>query len=88
MVLTTSPQQSFQPRKEFLRKQGTSHHFSLVTFNGADILRLSHFPAQVIAGLRKLFEEQDVFRFYREDGELQVAEFVLADKMWSGKSTR
>ncbi|KAG9009212.1 hypothetical protein FRB93_005708 [Tulasnella sp. JGI-2019a] len=60
-----------------------------VAFNGADILRLSNFPANVISALRKLFEEQHLFRGFRDDQELGVSEFIMADKVWtSGKSSR
>ncbi|KAG8992418.1 hypothetical protein FRB94_011608 [Tulasnella sp. JGI-2019a] len=79
----------FTPRREFQKSHNTPHHFALLAFNGADILRLSNFPANVISALRKLFEEQHLFRGFRDDEELGVSEFIMADKVWtSGKSSR
>ncbi|KAG8895305.1 hypothetical protein FRB99_000655 [Tulasnella sp. 403] len=86
-ALLTSPS-AFAPRKEFLKSQTPTHHFALLAFNGADILRLSNFPRNVIASLRSLFETQKVYRIFREDAEMGVSEFVMSERVWTGKSIR
>lgn len=86
-TLLTSPS-AFAPRKEFLKNQNTPHQFALLTFNGAEILRLSNFPPNVIATLRTLFQQHLVFKAYREDPEMGVSEFIMADRLWNSKSTK
>lgn len=86
-TLLTSPA-AFVPRKEFQKTPSTPHHFALLAFNGADVLRLSNFPPNVISSLRKLFEDQHVFKGMRDDQELGVSEFIMADKVWTGKTVR
>ncbi|KAG9007889.1 hypothetical protein FRB90_009169 [Tulasnella sp. 427] len=86
-ALLTSPS-AFAPRKEFLKNQNTPHQFALLTFNGAEILRLSNFPPNVISSLRTLFQQQSVYRAYREDPEMGVSEFIMADRLWNGKNLR
>ncbi|KAG8868857.1 hypothetical protein FRB97_001839 [Tulasnella sp. 331] len=89
MASLLSSAAAFTPRREFHKTHNTPHHFALLAFNGADILRLSHFPENVISALRKLFEEQHMFRGFRDDQELGVSEFIMADKPWtSGKNSR
>ncbi|KAG8940264.1 hypothetical protein FRC04_005446, partial [Tulasnella sp. 424] len=87
-TLLTSPS-AFAPRKEFLKNQNTPHHqFALLTFNGAEILRLSNFPPNVIATLRTLFQQHLVYKAYREDPEMGVSEFIMADRLWNSKSIK
>ncbi|KAG8936611.1 hypothetical protein FRC02_000604 [Tulasnella sp. 418] len=86
-VLITSSG-TFEPRKEFQKSQATPHQFALLAFNGGDILRLSNFPPNVIGGLRALFQSQGLYRGYGEDAELGVSEFIMTEKVWSGKSIR
>lgn len=86
-TLLTS-QSAFAPRKEFLKNQSTTHQFALLTFNGAEILRLSNFPPNVIASLRTLFQQQLVYRAYREDPEMGVSEFIMADRLWTSKNVK
>ncbi|KIO17841.1 hypothetical protein M407DRAFT_32481 [Tulasnella calospora MUT 4182] len=56
-TLLTTPS-AFASRKESLKNQNTPHQFALLTFNGAEIIRLSNFPPNAIASLRTLFQEQ------------------------------
>ncbi|KIO17467.1 hypothetical protein M407DRAFT_32854, partial [Tulasnella calospora MUT 4182] len=81
-------QQSFAQRKESLKNQNTPHQFALLTFNGAEILRLSNFPPNAIASLRTLFQEQLVYRADREDPEMGVSELIMADRLWSSKNVK
>lgn len=87
-ALLTSSATAFTPRKEFQRSNNATHRFALLAFNGPDILRLSSFSADVLGSLRTVFEQQRVYRGFTEDQELKVAEFFLADKLWTGKNTR
>ena len=64
------------------------HQFALLAFNGPDVLRLSNFPPNVIATLRVLFDQQALFKAFREDVEFGVSEFILSEKVWAGKSIR
>lgn len=87
--LLPSSAAAFTPRREFQKTHSTPHHFALLAFNGADVLRLSSFPEIVISALRRLFEEQHMFKGFRDDQELGVSEFIMADKVWtSGKNSR
>ncbi|KIO17471.1 hypothetical protein M407DRAFT_32858 [Tulasnella calospora MUT 4182] len=54
----------------------------------AEILRLSNFPPNVIASLRTLFQQQLVYRADREDPEMGVSEFIMADRLWSSKNVK
>ncbi|KIO25826.1 hypothetical protein M407DRAFT_24881 [Tulasnella calospora MUT 4182] len=48
---------------------------------GAEILRLSGFPPNVIASLRNLLQQQLVSKADREDPEMGVSEFIMADRL-------
>ncbi|KAG8962129.1 hypothetical protein FRC05_005503 [Tulasnella sp. 425] len=64
------PHPEFQLSAKLTQK--TPHQFALLTFNGAEILRLSNFPPNA----------------YPEGLQMGVSEFIMADRLWNSKSIK
>ncbi|KAG8752907.1 hypothetical protein FRC11_007898, partial [Ceratobasidium sp. 423] len=87
ITLTMSgPQQTFQPRSEFVRTEATPQSYVLAALNGADTLRLHNLSRSTLSALKEAFGNET--RLYGEANDGQVAEFVFRNSPWSTKSAR
>ncbi|CEL53458.1 hypothetical protein RSOLAG1IB_11390 [Rhizoctonia solani AG-1 IB] len=80
------PQQTFQPRSEFIRAEATPQSYTLVALNGADTLRCHNISPSALSALRESFGNET--RLYGEVADGEVAEFVFRNSPWSAKSVR
>ncbi|CAE6449463.1 unnamed protein product [Rhizoctonia solani] len=82
----SDPQQTFQPRSEFLRPEATPQSYALVALNGADTLRCHNISRSALSALRDTFGNET--RLYGEANGGEIAEFVFRNSPWSTKSVR
>ncbi|KAL5641668.1 hypothetical protein ACGC1H_001965 [Rhizoctonia solani] len=82
----SDPQQTFQPRSEFIRTEATPQSYSLVALNGADTLRCHNISQSTLSVLRETFGNET--RLYGEANGGDIAEFVFRNSPWTNKSAR
>ncbi|KAG6911833.1 hypothetical protein DXG01_000080 [Tephrocybe rancida] len=84
VILSSSPDPTFVPRKEFKREQkATPSSFAIVAISSSSFVRLYSFPAPVITALRALFESSLSLAAFREDVPQHLCEFTLHGKPWA-----
>ncbi|PBK76984.1 hypothetical protein ARMSODRAFT_948852 [Armillaria solidipes] len=84
MSNSSSPQDSFIPRREFIREQKhTPNTFSLLAIASSNCIRLYSFPLPVISHLHRFFDQRSLVSAFREDVSHGLYEFALEGKPWT-----
>ncbi len=84
MSNSSSPQDSFIPRREFIREQKhTPNTFSLLAIASSNCIRLYSFPLPVISHLHRFFDQRSLVSAFREDASHGLYEFALEGKPWT-----
>lgn len=80
----TSVDESFTPRKEFIREHRPYFNsFSLLTVSRANLVRLYSFPPPVVTALRQFLDQFKLLVGFRENATSNYYEISLEGKPWA-----